>query len=265
MINPFRPTPGKKSILILSLGPKIYFLFLMFVLLACANVRIDLSAPVPAATPVIPTPVPPAATPLPTPTATADPIVAFLSTPVVREVPVQQACPLPELIAGQFISTSGSYTQTEPLASGRMTCQIERDSCAYSRLVGIVDPTIIYKQEEEPPFHSEDSLIHPAMVGPLARLNELVQVEWGGLVQLRVSDAYDSRLDHDPPQTDQSRAYSLHYEGRAIDLTTIPIDRSKYGRLCALAHCAGFDWVLNERTHCHASIKTVSLCLQCGE
>lgn len=251
------PLPG--------LGSKIHFLFLTFVLVACANVRIDLSAPGPAVTPVISTPVPPTSTPFPTPTATSDLIVSFLPTPVVREVPVQQACPVPDLLAGQFISASGSYTQTEPLASGRMACQIARESCAYSRLVGIVDPTIVYKREEEPPFDSEDILIHPAMVGSLARLNELVQAEWGGIVQLRVSDAYDSRLDHDPPQTDQSRAYSLHYEGRAIDLTTIPIDRSKYGRLCALAHCAGFDWVLNERTHCHASIKTVSLCSQCDE
>jgi hypothetical protein len=146
-----------------------------------------------------------------------------------------------------------------------MTCRIERNSCAYHQLVGILDPTIVFKQEEEPPFSTEDILMHPAMLLPLSRLNELVQAEWQGAVQLRVTDAYDSLLEHDPPQTDVNRTYSLHYEGRAIDLTTWPIDRTVYGRLCALAHCAGFDWVHHEGTHCHASINAKSLCLQCGE
>jgi hypothetical protein len=103
------------------------------------------------------------------------------------------------------------------------------------------------------------------MVARLARLNKLVEAEWGGIVQLRITDAYDSQLDHDPPHTDENRAYSLHYEGRAIDLTTWPVDRSLYGRLCSLAHCAGFDWVLNEGSHCHASIKAASLCSLCRE
>ena len=192
------------------------------------------------------------------------PVNMPLPTPVVRAVPVQQPCPLPDLVKGQFISASDSYTQTEPAASGRMVCRIQRDSCAYERLVGLVDPSIVYKQEEAPPFDEEDVLIHPALVGPLARLNELVQLEWGRQERLRVTDAYDSKLDHDPPHTNPARAYSLHYEGRAMDLTLSPVDQGKYGRLCALAHCAGFDWVLHEGTHCHASSSAVSLCTQCG-
>jgi hypothetical protein len=144
-----------------------------------------------------------------------------------------------------------------------MNCRIKRDTCAYRQLVELVDPTIIFKQEEAPPFAIEDGLMHPAMVRSLARLNELVQDEWQGAVQLRVTDAYDSLLEHDPPQTDEQLTYSLHYEGRAIDLTLWPIDRTQYGRLCTLAHCAGFDWVLHEGTHCHASVKGTSLCQQC--
>ncbi len=236
----------------------VYWFWLILTLTACANIHLDLSPPAKA---------------LPTATISApQPIVASrpnpgntsLPTPVVLAIPVQQPCPLPDLRQGQFISASGSYSQTEPAVSGRMACRIERGSCAYERLVGLVDPSIVYKQEESPPFDEEDILMHPALIAPLARLNRLVQIEWGTTVQLRVTDAYDSQLDHDPPQTDPTQAYSLHYEGRAIDLTLSPIDRSQYGRLCALAHCAGFDWVLHEGTHCHASINAVSLCTQCG-
>ncbi len=237
----------------------VYWLWLILTLTACANIHLDLSPPV-ATRPETATT---AAQPTVTPRSASANIP--LPTPVVRAVPVQQPCPLPDLLKGQFISASGSYTQTEPAVSGRMVCRIERGSCAYERLVGLVEPSIVYKQEESPPFDGEDILIHPALIAPLARLNELVQLEWGGLAQLRVTDAYDSQLDHDPPQIDPARAYSLHYEGRAIDLTLSPVDHSKYGRLCALAHCAGFDWVLHEGTHCHASTNAISLCTQCGD
>jgi hypothetical protein len=102
------------------------------------------------------------------------------------------------------------------------------------------------------------------MLQPLSRLNELVRAEWPHTFQLRITDAYDSLLEHDPVETKPDQRYSLHYEGRAIDFTTWPIDQSRYGRLCALARCAGFDWVENEGTHCHASIKAESLCFQCS-
>jgi hypothetical protein len=105
--------------------------------------------------------------------------------------------------------------------------------------------------------------MHPAMLLPLFRLQKLVDVEWGGEVRLRVTDAYDSLLEHDLAQPNPDRKYSLHFEGRSIDLTTWPIDQARYGRLCALAYCAGFDWVENEVDHCHASINAESLCVQC--
>jgi hypothetical protein len=103
------------------------------------------------------------------------------------------------------------------------------------------------------------------MLTPLSRLSKLVLAEWDGAVQLRITDAYDSLLEHDLNQTDEDRKYSLHFEGRALDLTTWPVDKNRYGRLCALAHCAGFDWVHHEGTHCHASIRAKSLCLQCSD
>lgn len=141
-----------------------------------------------------------------------------------------------------------------------MICHIARQSAAFERLLAVENPAIIFKREESPPYHEEDSLVHPAMATPLSRLDELVQREWEGAVHLRVTDAYDSLLEHDLNQSDPARKYSLHFEGRSVDLTTWPINPARYGRLCALAHCAGFDWVHHEGDHCHASIRTESLC-----
>ena len=184
-------------------------------------------------------------------------------TPTASPMPV--ICPLPNLVPGQHISASGSYTETETIAAGPMDCRIERDSCAYRHLIGNLDPAMVFKREEEPPYDREDILMHPAMLLPLTRLNELVAAEWDGAVQLRVTDAYDSLLEHDLAQSEESRKYSLHFEGRSIDLTTWPIEPARYGRLCALAQCAGFDWVHHEGYHCHASIRAESPCLRCSD
>lgn len=107
--------------------------------------------------------------------------------------------------------------------------------------------------------------MHPALLLPLDRLNTLVQAEWQGEYQLRITDAYDSLLEHDLGQADNNLRASLHFEGRALDLTTWPIDRSRYGRLCMLAHCAGFDWVHNEGDHCHVAHRAESLCAACQQ
>jgi hypothetical protein len=173
-------------------------------------------------------------------------------------------CPLPDLQAGQHLSARGSYTETQTEAAGPIVCRIDPGSCAYSKLVGNLDASIVFKREETPPYDKEDILMHPAMLLPLYRLNDLVLAEWDGDVRLRITDAYDSLLEHDLNQTDMERRASLHFEGRAIDLTTSPIDLTRYGRLCTLAHCAGFDWVYHEGDHCHAAINAASLCLDCG-
>jgi hypothetical protein len=208
----------------------------------------------------LPTPTPPA-------TAAARPVGMSRPLPTPRAQPPigtpRPTCSLPDLIPGQHISASGSYTQTETQAAGPMVCRIGRDSCAYHYLIGNLDPSIVFKEEEEAPYATEDILMHPDMYMPLNRLNRLVQAEWGGAVRLRVTDAYDSLLEHDLAQTDESRRYSLHFEGRSIDLTTWPVEPAYYGRLCALAHCAGFDWVNDEGDHCHASLNVESLCLRC--
>jgi hypothetical protein len=225
---------------------KFVILLIIFLLAACAEPVATL----------------PAITPAPTPTVvvrrpTATPFAASMPTPA-------SPCPLPDLLVGQHISASGSYTETETIAAGPMACRIDPDSCAYYHLVGNLEPSIVFKREEEPPYDEEDVLMHPDMLLPLTRLNKLVLAEWQGAFWLRITDAYDSRLEHDLSQTNGDQKISLHFEGRSIDLTTWPTDLNRYGRLCALAHCAGFAWVHQEGDHCHASIQAESLCLRCS-
>jgi len=183
----------------------------------------------------------------PGPTATPGPVV----TPVA-------------LLLGEHLSATGSVTQTETEAAGPMLCQIQRGSCAFSHLVADFDPDLLFSGGEPPPYNDEDRLMHPAAVRPLADLAARVHAEWGAGVQVMVVEAYDSQLVHDNIQTNPSLRYSLHFEGRSLDLITWPADESRNGRLCVLALEAGFDWVHHEGDHCHVSINADSVCTVCS-
>lgn len=105
------------------------------------------------------------------------------------------------------------------------------------------NPLIVFKDEEH---DGTDRQMTARLGACLDRLADLVIAEWPG-VRLRVTEGYDTNMEHG--------AGSLHYQARATDLTTWPVDGAKLGRLAGLALAAGFDWVYYENAlHVHASV-----------
>lgn len=143
-----------------------------------------------------------------------------------------------QLKPGQHWPDAPEVSVSQPIQQ-----RITRQEDAFQTLVRCDDPHIVFKDEEQT---GADRYMTPRLQDCLQQLATLVQAEWPG-VRLRVTDAWDEDGEHSKQ--------SLHYEGRAADITTTDRDLSKYDRLAGLAIEAGFDWVYHERNHIHVSVR----------
>lgn len=131
----------------------------------------------------------------------------------------------------------------ETVAIGPLAGPILPGTTAFARLLRCDDPEIVFKDEERT---GADRMMTPELRGKLGKLAPRVSREWPAL-KLRVTEAWDDEREHGEN--------SVHYEGRAADITTSDVDPGKLGRLARLAVLSGLDWVFYEDgSHVHVSV-----------
>lgn len=126
---------------------------------------------------------------------------------------------------------------------GAIVRPVARGAGEFGHLVRCDDARIVFKDEEKT---GADRLMTPRLREGLVRLAGLVRRRWPSS-SLRVTEAWDEEREHGDG--------SLHYEGRAADLTTSDVDPDKLGELAWLAVEAGLDWVyFEDESHVHVSV-----------
>jgi hypothetical protein len=131
----------------------------------------------------------------------------------------------------------------ESTAIGPAVGPITPGTSAFGRLVRCEDSDIVFKDEEHT---GADRMMTAELRTSLRRLGPLVRREWPDS-RLRVTEAWDERHEHGEN--------SMHYEGRAADITASDMDPAKLGRLARLAVDAGMGWVFYEDvSHVHVSV-----------
>jgi hypothetical protein len=121
---------------------------------------------------------------------------------------------------------------------------IKRDTKEFKDLVKYEKNNVIFKDEEGT---GADRMMSPRLAEKIDQLANLVLIEWDSTVKLRITEAWDENLEH--------AKRSIHYAGRAADITTSDRDFEKLGRLGFLAMKAGCDWVFYENSqHVHVSV-----------
>lgn len=132
----------------------------------------------------------------------------------------------------------------ESAVVGPLASRVSRDGPGFNLLVSCDAPELVFKDEERT---RADRLMTPRLCNSLRRLGARVGDEWPG-VRLRVTEAWDEDREHAPS--------SVHYEGRAADLTTSDMDPGKLGRLGRLSVLAGLDWVyFEDGSHLHVAVR----------
>jgi hypothetical protein len=145
-----------------------------------------------------------------------------------------------DLVLGQKVPP-----KPEVQICGAIVKPIQRSDPRFATLVRHDNADIVFKNEEGT---NADRMMTTALQAKLDALAASVRAEWSDR-RLRVTEAWDENGEH--------AAGSLHYEGRAADITTDPIDNTKLGRLGRLAVDAGLDWVFYENArHVHVSVKS---------
>jgi hypothetical protein len=170
--------------------------------------------------------------------------VGHLGCDRLRELDAEQGDSLAKRQRSQLALGERVPNQAEALVVGMADDPIKRGSPAFTRLGACLDCPFVFKDEER---NASDRRMTPRLRARLLELSRRVRQTWPK-VELRVTEAWDDRSEHGRT--------SVHYEGRAADITTSDQDPKKLGKLAALAVQAGLDWVYYEdATHVHVSVK----------